>query len=298
MSKQCVKCGYVRQASDTAPDYECPKCGVIYAKAESIAVQRSVQKKEPIEEKNAGSSIKDLPLPNIDSWRVVLYQNGSPVETKLKRLYATHGPFVIDDYRLDRLEKVEIVRDASTVTTHSTSEGETSTKTGSLATRAVVGNMIAGPAGMIVGAGSAKTNTVTKTVSNETINVNIYLSLTFRELSSPVTIQIFSEEGFQQIFSSQGQAEWSQPVLEAAKDESLIWATERYRRTKIREEAEKQGMLIFGGIFVVGVVFSIAFFPSFLGKAAGIIGTLFLGSIMNGAFVGNAIQKNTSSGVS
>ena len=34
MSKQCVKCGYVRKASDTVPDYECPKCGVIYAKIE------------------------------------------------------------------------------------------------------------------------------------------------------------------------------------------------------------------------------------------------------------------------
>lgn len=28
----CPKCHYVRQPSDTAPDYECPKCGIIYAK--------------------------------------------------------------------------------------------------------------------------------------------------------------------------------------------------------------------------------------------------------------------------
>lgn len=35
MSKECVKCGYIRQAADDAPDYECPKCGVIYAKAEA-----------------------------------------------------------------------------------------------------------------------------------------------------------------------------------------------------------------------------------------------------------------------
>ncbi len=37
MSKKCVKCGYVRQAAETAPEYECPKCGVIYAKAEATA---------------------------------------------------------------------------------------------------------------------------------------------------------------------------------------------------------------------------------------------------------------------
>lgn len=33
MATTCIKCGYERQATDTAPNYECPKCGVIYAKA-------------------------------------------------------------------------------------------------------------------------------------------------------------------------------------------------------------------------------------------------------------------------
>lgn len=33
MAKTCVKCGYERQLSDTGPDYECPKCEVIYANA-------------------------------------------------------------------------------------------------------------------------------------------------------------------------------------------------------------------------------------------------------------------------
>jgi hypothetical protein len=28
----CPKCGYLRQPSDSAPEFECPKCGVIYAK--------------------------------------------------------------------------------------------------------------------------------------------------------------------------------------------------------------------------------------------------------------------------
>jgi hypothetical protein len=34
MGRRCVKCGYERQPTDIAPDYECPKCGVVYAKAE------------------------------------------------------------------------------------------------------------------------------------------------------------------------------------------------------------------------------------------------------------------------
>lgn len=35
MAKTCLKCGYVRQESDSAPDYECPSCGAIYAKVEA-----------------------------------------------------------------------------------------------------------------------------------------------------------------------------------------------------------------------------------------------------------------------
>ena len=30
--KICPKCNYQRQSTDTAPDYECPKCGIVYAK--------------------------------------------------------------------------------------------------------------------------------------------------------------------------------------------------------------------------------------------------------------------------
>jgi len=32
MSTTCPKCNYTRQPTDLAPDYECPQCGVIYAK--------------------------------------------------------------------------------------------------------------------------------------------------------------------------------------------------------------------------------------------------------------------------
>lgn len=29
---KCPKCGYIRKSEDTSPDYECPRCGVIYVK--------------------------------------------------------------------------------------------------------------------------------------------------------------------------------------------------------------------------------------------------------------------------
>lgn len=31
---KCPKCGYVRETGEKVPDYECPNCGVIYAKFE------------------------------------------------------------------------------------------------------------------------------------------------------------------------------------------------------------------------------------------------------------------------
>ncbi|MFC0349707.1 YbjQ family protein [Undibacterium danionis] len=47
MSKLCLKCNYTRQPSDTSPEYECPKCGAIYAKVEEyLASQKEIQKNE------------------------------------------------------------------------------------------------------------------------------------------------------------------------------------------------------------------------------------------------------------
>lgn len=37
---QCPKCAYVRQPTDTASEYECPKCGIIYAKYDPVAEER------------------------------------------------------------------------------------------------------------------------------------------------------------------------------------------------------------------------------------------------------------------
>lgn len=33
---QCPKCSYVRKPTDTAPDYECPQCGIVYAKFNAV----------------------------------------------------------------------------------------------------------------------------------------------------------------------------------------------------------------------------------------------------------------------
>ncbi len=38
MTTTCPQCHYTRQPSDTAPDYECPSCGIVYAKAKPAKV--------------------------------------------------------------------------------------------------------------------------------------------------------------------------------------------------------------------------------------------------------------------
>lgn len=39
--KICPKCGYVRKSTDTAPSWQCPSCGVAYAKAAAHATQQT-----------------------------------------------------------------------------------------------------------------------------------------------------------------------------------------------------------------------------------------------------------------
>lgn len=60
MAKKCLKCGYERQESDSAPDYECPSCGVIYAKVED-ALKRT-QASNPLSQQNT-----DAPLELVNS---------------------------------------------------------------------------------------------------------------------------------------------------------------------------------------------------------------------------------------
>ena len=52
MGKKCLKCGYERKKEDSAPGYECPNCGAIYAKVEAV------QKKATSESKSAVYTMK------------------------------------------------------------------------------------------------------------------------------------------------------------------------------------------------------------------------------------------------
>ncbi|TPH18492.1 hypothetical protein [Litorilituus lipolyticus] len=52
MHPTCKSCNYQRQDSDFAPDYECPKCGVVYAKADKYIEKKAEKERKDIEAKN------------------------------------------------------------------------------------------------------------------------------------------------------------------------------------------------------------------------------------------------------
>jgi hypothetical protein len=51
MNGLCKKCGYQRLACDLAPDYECPKCGAVYAKVEAHLEREKLKKQNNKAEK-------------------------------------------------------------------------------------------------------------------------------------------------------------------------------------------------------------------------------------------------------
>lgn len=63
--KICPNCGYVRKTTDTAPNWQCPACGVAYAKAAAHSAHPEPRPvKAPVEqnEKSSSKSFLDNPI--------------------------------------------------------------------------------------------------------------------------------------------------------------------------------------------------------------------------------------------
>lgn len=67
---QCPKCAYERTASDSAPVYECPKCGVVYTKYRAIQATAALPKtpKSRTKHKILYASLVTLALVAAGSW--------------------------------------------------------------------------------------------------------------------------------------------------------------------------------------------------------------------------------------
>lgn len=56
MSAPCPKCGHKRRPTDTAPDYECPRCGIVYAKyLEALHEKAAAADRSPAEQQKQGA---------------------------------------------------------------------------------------------------------------------------------------------------------------------------------------------------------------------------------------------------
>jgi len=67
MAKVCKKCGYERQLSDIAPEYECPKCQAIYAKVEERLEKKRLEEEKRL--KKQESKLAKLTLSISSRWK-------------------------------------------------------------------------------------------------------------------------------------------------------------------------------------------------------------------------------------
>ena len=59
MNRKCIVCNYERVSVDEEPDYSCPKCGVVYAKAASY-LEKKAKAEKKLEETNAKKEMARL----------------------------------------------------------------------------------------------------------------------------------------------------------------------------------------------------------------------------------------------
>jgi len=59
--KACPKCGYKRTATESAPDWQCPKCGVAYAKATAAATGQPLARPASAQPTTAAAAARSAP---------------------------------------------------------------------------------------------------------------------------------------------------------------------------------------------------------------------------------------------
>jgi hypothetical protein len=200
---------------------------------------------------------------------VVIYEGGKAHRNSIRRMYFANGPHLLGTRRLDHLVSATVIRDASTVSTSAMTDGTATTSMGSQAARGVAGAVLAGPVGAIIGGSGAKQNIATKTITQQTMNTDVYMQLQFKGESGPLTVQAKDEEAFQIIQSYAGSSEWTQAELDEAK----------VRGERAKSRADKLAVTGMADAEILGRAQSHAAIVVFLGLiAAAIFPRILLGS--------------------
>lgn len=167
---------------------------------------------------------------------IYIFKDGQTRPAKIERLFDTHGPYTIEDRRLDKLIKVQVMVDSSTSTISQTGTTMERAQTGSMLGRALVGGVLAGGTGAVVGGLSGKRESNINAVSSESLNTDLTAEIIFDD-SSSMYVQIKSIESFHWLLSFAGQPPLTDEELEDEKVKAQEAATER---AKALEEKAKQ----------------------------------------------------------
>lgn len=80
---KCPKCQYVRVSTDSAPDYECPKCGIIYAKFDPSVSERQAVLRAKIAPRRVERKVEPMvaPAPAAAASDSIQQEPAKPIQT-------------------------------------------------------------------------------------------------------------------------------------------------------------------------------------------------------------------------
>jgi len=151
---------------------------------------------------------------------IYIFNDGIGVNANIKRLFDTDGPYTIEGRRLDQLAKVQVLVDSSVSTIKKTGTTIEKANSGSMLGRAVAGAVIAGGAGAVVGGLSGKKESVTSSISSESIAIDITAELIFEDNGS-IYVQIKSNDALHWLLGFANQKPMTDDEIELERNKSL-----------------------------------------------------------------------------
>ncbi|MGZ4978709.1 MAG: hypothetical protein ACXV8O_16305 [Methylobacter sp.] len=148
---------------------------------------------------------------------IYIFKNGETVPAQIERMFGTHGPYILENRRLDFLTKVQIITDSSTSTINQTGTSVSNAKTGSMLGRAVVGGVLAGGTGAVIGGLSGKRETQINTISSEIVDTALTAELIFED-GSLMYVLLKSIESFQWLLGFANQPSMNDEQLEIEEE--------------------------------------------------------------------------------
>ncbi|QBG36711.1 hypothetical protein [Litorilituus sediminis] len=177
--------------------------------------------------------------------KIYTLKSGKPVQSKIKKLFGTHGIELLDEDRLDLLKKVNILVDSSTTTQFTESQGTSKSSTGSIVGRALVGAAVSGGLGAVVGGVTGKKSHESSSVTKESKNYELTLELTFLN-EKKVHAIVKDIDTYHWLLAFVDMSPWSDAKIKQAEKEAKESRDENIRffeQRRLIKDYEKQRKL-------------------------------------------------------